>query len=153
MTATVHEEHLAFPATRDAGRWVTWPRAVLRFARHKPLGAFGGLIVLILLVVAIFAPLIAPYGYADQVLSDRLQGTSSAHIFGTDNLGRDIFSRVVYGARVSVIVGFGGMAIGTLVSTTLGVISGYFGGLFDKFLQRFVDVWQSFPGLILLIAL
>lgn len=128
-------------------------RAVGRFIRGKPLGAFGGFIVLLLIFTAIFAPWIAPYGYAEQVLTDRLQPPSRAHWFGTDNLGRDIFSRVVYGARVSVIVGFGGMLIGTLCATMLGVLSGYIGGTFDKFFQRFVDVWQAFPGLILLIAL
>jgi peptide/nickel transport system permease protein len=130
--------------------WAVWLR---RFCREKPLGAFGGFIVLALVVVAAFAPLIAPYGYAEQVLADRLQGPSRDHLLGTDNLGRDILSRVIYGARVSVVVGFGGMLIGTVVATALGLTSAYAGGAFDKFFQRFIDVWQSFPGLILLIAL
>ena len=129
------------------------PAAVWRFCREKPLGAFGGVMVLLIVLAAIFAPVIAPYGYADQVLKDRLQGPSGAHPLGTDHLGRDILSRVLYGARVSVVVGFGGMLIGSLAATTLGVISGYVGGTFDKVFQRFVDVWQSFPGLLLLIAL
>jgi peptide/nickel transport system permease protein len=132
---------------------LTWPRQVARFCREKPLGAFGGFIVLSLVFVAAFAPWIAPYGYADQVLTDRLQGPSREHLFGTDNLGRDILSRVIYGARVSVVIGFGGMLIGTICATALGLTSAYAGGTFDKFFQRLVDVWQSFPGLILLIAL
>jgi peptide/nickel transport system permease protein len=132
---------------------LTWPRWVWRFCRQKPLGAFGGFIVVSLVLVAVFAPWIAPYGYAEQVLTDRLQPPSRAHLFGTDNLGRDILSRVIYGARVSVIIGFGGMIIGTICATALGLTSAYAGGAFDKFFQRFVDVWQSFPGLILLIAL
>src|SRR6266508_3372526 len=132
---------------------LVWPRRITRFCREKPLGAFGGFIVLSLIVVAVFAPWIAPYGYADQVLTDRLQAPSREHPFGTDNLGRDILSRVIYGARVSVIIGFGGMLIGTVFATALGLMSAYAGGAFDKFFQRLVDVWQSFPGLILLIAL
>jgi peptide/nickel transport system permease protein len=130
--------------------WAVWVR---RFCREKPLGAFGGFIVLSLVVIAVFAPWIAPYGYAEQVLADRLQGPSREHPFGTDNLGRDILSRVIYGARVSVVVGFGGMLIGTIVATAFGLTSAYLGGAFDKFFQRLIDVWQSFPGLILLIAL
>lgn len=132
---------------------MVWPRRVARFCREKPLGAFGGFIVLALIVVAVFAPWLAPYGYAEQVLSDRLQGPSREHLLGTDNLGRDILSRVIYGARVSVMIGFGGMIIGTICATALGLTSAYAGGTFDKFFQRLIDVWQSFPGLILLIAL
>jgi peptide/nickel transport system permease protein len=132
---------------------LAWLLAVRRFCREKPLGAFGGFLVLSLVAVAVLAPLIAPYGYAEQVLTDRLQGPSREHPFGTDNLGRDILSRVIYGARVSVVIGFGGMLIGTVFATTLGLMSAYAGGTFDKFFQRLIDVWQSFPGLILLIAL
>jgi peptide/nickel transport system permease protein len=132
---------------------LAWPRWVLRFCRQKPLGAFGGFIVVALVLIAVFAPWIAPYGYAEQVLTDRLQPPSRAHPFGTDNLGRDILSRVIYGARVSVVIGFGGMLIGTVFATTFGLISAYAGGAFDKFFQRLIDIWQSFPGLILLIAL
>lgn len=146
-------ELVGLDARQARGPYITVPRTVWRFCRDKPLGAFGGFLVLSLVVVAVFAPLIAPYGYADQVLADRLQPPSSQHLFGTDNLGRDILSRVIYGARVSVIVGFGGMVIGTVMSAALGLLSGYAGGAFDKFFQRFIDVWQAFPGLLLLIAL
>jgi peptide/nickel transport system permease protein len=153
MTATSVAEPLALGRERTNNPLVVWPRAIGHFCREKPLGAFGGFLVLFLVVVAALAPLIAPYGYADQVLTERLQGASRDHLFGTDNLGRDILSRVIYGARVSVVVGFGGMLIGTVFATSLGLASAYIGGAFDKFFQRFIDVWQSFPGLILLIAL
>jgi peptide/nickel transport system permease protein len=153
MAATREAELVTLDVGRVRSPWLRMPRALWRFCAEKPMGAFGGFLVLSLVVIATFAPVIAPYGYADQVLTDRLQSPSRQHPFGTDNLGRDILSRVIYGARVSVIVGFGGMAIGTLMATTLGVLSAYAGGASDKFLQRFVDIWQSFPGLILLIAL
>lgn len=153
MLATREAELVTLDMMRVRNPWLQAPRALWRFCAEKPLGAFGGFLVVALVIIAVFAPVIAPYGYAEQVLTDRLQPPSRQHLFGTDNLGRDILSRVIYGARVSVIVGFGGMAIGTLLATTLGVLSAYAGGTSDKFLQRFVDIWQSFPGLILLIAL
>ena len=153
MLATREAELVTLDMMRVRNPWLQAPRALWRFCAEKPLGAFGGFLVVALVIIAVFAPVIAPYGYAEQVLTDRLQPPSRQHLFGTDNLGRDILSRVIYGARVSVIVGFGGMAIGTLLATTLGVLSAYAGGTSDKLLQRFVDIWQSFPGLILLIAL
>ena len=123
------------------------------FIRRKPLGAVGALVILFFTLLAIFAPAIAPYDVGDQVLSERLQGISWKHPFGTDQLGRDVFSRVIFGARTSITIGFGALVIATLWATSLGVISGYFGGWFDLLFQRVIDVWQSFPGLILIIAL
>lgn len=127
-------------------------RATWRFVRQKPLGAFGAFIVLVFIVTAVFAEQIAPYSATDQVLTDRLQGVSSDHIFGTDELGRDLFSRVVFGARTSVTIGFGALAISTVLATALGVISGYYGGPFDLVFQRLIDAWQAIPPLILIIA-
>ena len=83
----------------------------------------------------------------------RLQGPSLAHPFGTDANGRDMLSRIIWGARISVTVGFGAVAISTLLAVTIGLISGYFGGSFDLIVQRLVDVWISFPALVLLISL
>ena len=113
---------------------------------------FGLLVIVAFIFVAVFVPLIAPYGYSDQVLGDRLQGVSSTHWFGTDQLGRDEFSRVLYASRTSLYIGFGALVISSLWATALGIVSGYFGGIFDLIFQRFLDIWQAFPGLILIIA-
>lgn len=127
--------------------------ATWSFVRRKPLGAVGGAIILVLIVTAIFAQQIAPYAYDAGQGADRLQGPSLRHLFGTDNLGRDMFSRIVYGARISVAVGFGAVFVGTGLATLLGVVSGYFGGLFDLLLQRLIDAWIAFPALVLLAVL
>ncbi len=121
-----------------------------RFIRSKPLGAIGGLIVLLMILIAIFADIIAPYPYDEGQGSDRLQGPSGAHFLGTDNLGRDMFSRIIYGARISIAVGFGAVFVGTGLATLFGVISGYYGGKFDLIFQRFIDAWIAFPAIILL---
>jgi len=123
------------------------------FARRKPLGALGGIFVLVLILVAISAQWIAPYWYDDQSWGEAMQGPSLRHLFGTDDLGRDMLSRVIYGARVSVVVGFSAVAISAVVATVVGTISGYYGGWFDSLFQRLVDIWMSFPALVLLITI
>ena len=128
-------------------------RSLWHFARRKPLGAVGGLIVLILIVVAVFANFIAPYAYDVGQGVDRLKGPSPRYPFGTDNLGRDLFSRIVYGSRISIAVGFGAVFVGTGLATLIGVISGYFGGAFDLIFQRVIDAWVAFPAIILLACL
>jgi peptide/nickel transport system permease protein len=140
------------------GRAALRPRArpfavAWSFVHRKPLGAVGAAIILVLIVTAIFAQQIAPYAYDTGQGADRLQGPSLRHLFGTDNLGRDMFSRIVYGARISVAVGFGAVFVGTGLATLLGVVSGYFGGLFDLLLQRLIDAWIAFPALVLLAVL
>src|ERR671919_1647138 len=140
----------------------TWPRsggspAMLRlgarFARRKPLGAVGGVIVLGLLLMAVFADQIAPYPYADSVPGARMKPPSTRFWLGTDNLSRDVWSRVVYGARVSVTVGFATVALATLMATAIGVSSAYLGGAYDILVQRVVDAWMSFPALVVVLSL
>lgn len=126
-------------------------QGVKRFIRNKPLGAVGGAIVLLLLLLGLFASFITPYSYDDFSVPDRLLSPSSDHFFGTDEQGRDVFSRVLYGARTSVIIGFGAVAISILVATIIGTVSGYYGGLLDLLLQRVIDVWLAFPGLVFVI--
>lgn len=147
----VLEPITALHAERRRSAPLTAGRALAGFVRRKPLGAFGAAVILVMILVAIFAPTIAPYRYDHQVLSNRLRDPSTEHLMGTDNLGRDIFSRVVYGARVSITIGFSAVAIQTVAVTVLGVVSGYYGRRFDLLLQRFIDIWIAMPGLVALI--
>lgn len=127
--------------------------ATKRFSRRKPLGGFGLAMVVVLVFLAIFAPLVAtddPYVISGR---DRLQAPGAAHLFGTDDLGRDVFSRVVYGARVSVQVGIIAVAISTAVGTLIGLVSGYVGGTVDLVIQRVVDALMALPLLIFALAI
>jgi peptide/nickel transport system permease protein len=142
--------------------WADTLHGIGLFIRRKPLGAFGAFLVLVMLFTATFAdarvigrsePLLAPQWYDDQSLTERLQGPSLRHPFGTDELGRDMLSRVIYGARVSVVVGFSAVAIAAIISTLVGTLSGYFGGWSDTLAQRVVDIWISFPPLVLLVTI
>lgn len=127
-------------------------RFLVRLFRDKPLGAVGGVLFAVFLLAGIFAQLLAPYGINETDLRHRLEGPSLEHFLGTDQLGRDLFSRVLVGAQLSMIVGFSGAALATLVSLVLGILSGYIGGRLDMLVQRFVDAWMTFPGLVLLIV-
>ena len=120
--------------------------------RDKPLGAFGGVVFAIFLFCGVFADVIAPYGVHDTDMLQRLEPPSLAHWLGTDHLGRDVFSRILYGAQLSVIVGFLAAGLATVISIILGVVCGYFGGWIDMSIQRFVDAWMTFPDLVLLIV-
>jgi peptide/nickel transport system permease protein len=134
-----------------SGRLHAVSRGVWRLIKEKPLGAFGGVIVLGLLFCALFAPWIATNPYDQTNVRNRLKPPSSQFYFGTDNLGRDIFSRIVYGARVSVTVGFGAVSIGITLATIIGVGCAYFGGKADILVQRLVDAQVAIPGLLLLL--
>jgi peptide/nickel transport system permease protein len=137
-----------------------WPRGILHFCRRKPLGAVGGFIVVVMLFIAVFVdgalvgssrPILAPTGYNDQVFGAENLGPSLHHPMGTDQSGVDIFSRVLYGVRISAVIGLSGVAIAVLLSMLLGTVSGYFGGWVDTIIQRFVDVVLAIPPIILLI--
>ncbi len=141
----------AFRPERKTWRRVL--RGLWRFFRRKPLGAFGGILVLAMIAVAVSAQWIAPYWYDDQSWSEAMQGPSLKHLFGTDDLGRDVLSRVIYGARVSAVVGFSAVAISAVVATTVGTVSGFYGGWFDSLFQRLVDIWMSFPAIVILVTI
>lgn len=126
-------------------------RGVWRLIKEKPLGAFGGAIVMGLLFCALLAPWIATHPYDQTNVRNRLKPPGTQFYFGTDNLGRDIFSRIIYGARVSVTVGFGAVSIGICLAIFVGVGSGYFGGKADVLVQRLVDSWMAIPTLLLLL--
>jgi peptide/nickel transport system permease protein len=123
-----------------------------RLFREKPLGAAGAVLLLFFLACGLLAPLIAPYGYNDIQPVERMQPPSLAHWFGTDNVGRDVLSRCLYGAQLSVIIGLSGAVLATVISALIGIVSGYFGGRVDMLMQRFVDAWMIFPDLVLLIV-
>jgi peptide/nickel transport system permease protein len=130
---------------------VYW-RIVRKLFREKHLGAAGAVVAVVFLFVGIFAQVLAPYGMNQTDMGVRLQPPSWAHLFGTDNLGRDLLSRCIYGAQISVIIGLSVAALAMMVSAFVGIVSGYFGGKVDMVIQRFVDAWLSFPGLVVLIV-
>lgn len=123
-----------------------------RLFKERKAGAAAFIVFLLLLLMAIFAPLIAPYGPNDINPIDRLQGPSAQYWFGTDHLGRDLFSRIVHGAQTSMIIAFAATALATVISAAIGIVSGYIGGRTDMITQRFVDGWMTMPGLVVLIA-
>ena len=127
--------------------------ALIRLVKEKPMGTIGGVITLLLLLTGIFATYLAPYPVNATNVPIALSAPSASHWLGTDNLGRDLLSRIIFGARISVIVGLAASLISTVVSTLLGILCGYWGGLFDLITQRFVDAFMCFPGLILLMVL
>ena len=134
-----------------------------RLVKTKPLGTASAVVVLVFFLAGVSATLIAPYGYNDQFRNARLlppfsesttrAGEPGFHIIGTDSIGRDLFSRLIHGARISMMVGVIGSALSLVISCLIGLPSGYFGGKFDLVVQRFIDAWLTFPDLILLILL
>ena len=125
----------------------------IRLVREKPLGTISGIIILILIFVAIFAAVLAPYPYKEMHLVDRMQGPSARYLLGTDHIGRDLLSRLIYGARLSLTVGLAATALHVVVAVLIGGISGFLGGKLDLAVQRFVDAWMAFPGLLLLLTI
>jgi peptide/nickel transport system permease protein len=125
----------------------------IQMLRKKPLGTIGGVIVVVMLAAAVLADVVTPYGFAQTSLAERFITVNGAHWLGTDQLGRDLLTRLIYGARISLYVGFGAVLIGCVLATAIGVLSAYFGGPFDLWLQRGVDAWMAFPPLLLLMSI
>ncbi|MBI2887592.1 MAG: ABC transporter permease [Chloroflexi bacterium] len=123
------------------------------FVRQKPLGSVGLAIMVLTLFIALFGGAIAPYSGEQMHPLERLQGPSAKYWLGTDEFGRDLFSRIVEGARVSVIVGVSVVTLGGGLGLVLGVLSGYFGGRFDTIVQRLIEIKLAFPDLLLALAL
>lgn len=130
-----------------------WRRNLWRFVRRQPIGAASALVIVIMLLAAIFAELVAPYHYNDLSAGTALTGPSANNWFGTDQFGRDLFSRIVYGARISLYIGFITTVVGTVIAVAIGAISGYYGGVIDYVTQRIVDAFQAIPPLILLFGI
>lgn len=127
--------------------------SILYFLRRNPRMIIGGAIVLAWVIVAVFAPWLAPYNPKTVTVLDALQPPNLTHWLGTDDLGRDVLSRVIWGSRVSLSVGVISVSIGLLVGTSLGLAAGYLGGKFDLFIMRGIDALLAFPALILAIAI
>jgi peptide/nickel transport system permease protein len=141
----------ALPGRERAGLGAV-PAGLWRFARRKPLGAVGGVLVAVLLVTGVVAPVLAPYGYDERDYRAVLAAPSAGHLLGTDDVGRDILSRIIYGARVSMIVSVGAVVLSITLASAIGVVSGYFGGTVDLVVQRLVDTWICFPPVVLLLV-
>ncbi len=125
----------------------------IKLLKKSPLAMVGTVLVAIFLFIALFAPLLAPYDPIKQNLNNILQPPSREHPFGTDTLGRDILSRVIYGARISLIIGVLVVAISSMIGIVAGLISGFFGGYVDLIVMRITDLFLSFPALILAMAI
>ncbi len=125
---------------------------ITRLVKTKPLGTASGIVILVLVIVAIFADFLMPYPFSEVHARDMLQGSSAQYLLGTDQLGRDILSRLIYGARLSLYVGLSATTIDVLVGILIGGISGFVAGKYDLIMQRFVDAWIAFPGLLILLT-
>jgi peptide/nickel transport system permease protein len=128
-----------------------WKEAWKSFYKNR-LALAGLVIVVFFIILAIIAPLVAPYSYDGQALTERLQPPSSKHWFGTDDFGRDIFSRIVYGARISLWVGFFSVLGSVIAGTLFGILAGYYGRWVDTIISRVFDVMLAFPSILLAIA-
>ena len=140
--------------TMDAGMFVEISqrhRMWKAFRRNKT-ATVGGIMAVLIVLVAIFAPLLSPYDPLEQDSLARLSGSTAEHWLGTDDFGRDVLSRIVWGSRVSLIIGFFSVMIGMIVGTGMGMVAGYYGGKVETMIMRTVDVLMCFPDLILAIA-
>ncbi|MDP3879598.1 MAG: ABC transporter permease [Dehalococcoidales bacterium] len=129
-----------------------WGDAAIRLKRNR-LAVAGGIIVLLIALAAVFAPLITSYAYDQQDLNVILEGPSPSHLIGTDTLGRDVFTRLLYGARTSLAVGIFTQFVVLVIGLPIGAFAGYIGGRTDNIMMRFVDVMYAFPDILLIILL
>lgn len=151
MAETTRADSMSHPAflasQRPRRRW-----AFLRRLMHNPLVLIGGLVLAVMILAAVFAPIVAPADPLEQS-SALLEPPSRTHLFGTDELGRDVFSRVVYGTRISLTIGLVAVAIATVVGSIVGLVAGFLGGMTDNIAMRLIDILMAFPGIILAILI
>jgi ABC-type dipeptide/oligopeptide/nickel transport system permease subunit len=159
MTTGTEAPLLRQPLAERLGAAAAKARGVLRELWQDKAGFFGLLVVLLLVFVAIAAPLLAPHDPAVQDLRARLappfwqEGGSVTHLLGTDNLGRDVLSRMIFGARISLLVGVGVVLVAGTFGTLAGLFAGYFGGRTDTVIMRIIDTQVAFPGLLLALVI
>src|SRR2546429_1433029 len=144
---------LRVPLEDPASVTVSRAQALWRTMKKKPLGAVSAALLAVIVLMAIFADVLAPYDPLAAQPEIRLAAPSWAHPFGTDDIGRDVFSRVIHGSRISLWVGLLAVGIGTLAGTIIGLVSGYWEGRLDMILQRVMDALMTLPGLILALAI
>jgi peptide/nickel transport system permease protein len=149
MTDTKAAVPVSNSASRKRSQWAE----VWRRLNHNKMAMFGLAIITIIILSAIFADVISPYDYRVQDLNNISQKPGGAHILGTDDLGRDILSRIIHGTRISLLVGFVSVSISVLVGGSLGAISGYYGGKLDNVIMRAMDVLLAIPAILLAIAI
>lgn len=147
------DEGQALPLQLDVYKSQGQLAIVWRQLRRNKGAILGGILILIEILIAILAPHIAPYDPLEQVLVDALTGPSKRHLLGTDEVGRDILSRIIYGTRISLRVGLISVGIASVLGVALGLIAGYYGGIPDDLILRGVDIWLAFPGILLSMAI
>jgi peptide/nickel transport system permease protein len=136
------------PGSRRRGATLYWRRL-----RRQPVALAGTVVFVLFLLMALFGPLIAPYDYTAQNAAERLESPSRDHLMGTDNFGRDVFSRVLVGARAVFLLGGAGTLLAAVIGTSLGLLAGYVGRLYDEAIMRVLDVLLAFPALLLALVL
>lgn len=149
MAVVDHQAELSRAGANVDGFWST----VFFFIRRYPLGAIGGFIFATFVMVAIFAPFLTSFDPTSTSPRASLAAPGSAHILGADFMGRDMFSRIIYGARISLAVGIGSTLLGSLFGVVIGLLSGYFGGWLDLIVQRLIDIMQSLPLLVMALVM
>ena len=151
VPVTVHPAETNSPEHAHSSR-TPWSMMIKRFTKNKR--AMVGLwMVVVFVIVALFAPWIAPYDPIEQNMEKMLEPPSVEHPFGTDEFGRDILSRILYGAQISLMIGIVGVFIAVVLGVTLGTISGYFGGFLDSLIMRIMDIFMAFPSFLLALAI
>jgi len=138
--------------TDQAGARARWLGATRRFIRKRPLGAAGAGVILLMVLAAISADFVAPYNPIANDFAAMLKGPSSSHWLGTDAFGRDVLSRILYGSRTALLIGFSAAFLGATIGAVIGVASAYFGRRVDLIIQRFMDILLSFPLIILALS-
>ncbi|KWX73039.1 peptide ABC transporter permease [Paenibacillus riograndensis] len=147
--ASIHVTPPSVPADKVSGPW----RDAWKAFRRNKTAMLGLCIIVFFVLVALLAPLIAPYGFKEQELVNRLKAPSVAHWFGTDDLGRDMFTRIIYGARISLWVGFFAVIGSIIAGTFLGILAGFYGKWIDMLISRLFDILLAFPSILLAIAI
>ncbi|MEK6619600.1 MAG: ABC transporter permease [Chloroflexota bacterium] len=152
MVRTRDAEDIARRRYLEDRGWPRFRRAVRDFIRRRPLGTIGAAIIIVMLFAAAFADVVAPYGPHEGEFTGLPTAPSLEHLLGTDPFGRDVFSRLLYGSRTALLVGFSASLVGSTLGLVLGVVGAYFGGKVDELIQRFMDVLISFPLIVIAIA-
>ncbi len=152
MSVTPLAEEIVRRRFEEHQGWPRFRRAVTDFVRRRPLGAIGAALIVVMIFAAALADVIAPYDPEQASFADLLLPPSGAHLVGTDPFGRDVFTRLLFGARTALFVGFGASLSGSTLGLVLGVVGAYLGGRVDQLIQRLMDVLLSFPLIVLAIA-